>query len=144
MPPGAVVSPADLVGAVPLTFLTATGELRFDAGRLRFTDSRGVARLDAPIEELHSITRSAMGMHAWHGDRRYRFAFFRASRDRRKPQEAKRLADSWVTLLTPLSGEPPAGVLVRRPWPVWAWVLVISSLLLGILLLAAVLIQARS
>jgi hypothetical protein len=122
----AVSSTAQLVPAVPIPPLAKAGLLSLSGDRLRFTTPEGGAVLDALVGELHSVSRSAMGVTLYHGDRKLRFAM-------RGDGIAAPTPDSWVEALRAVVGEPPAGLHVRAPWPTWAWVAALSGVIVAIL-----------
>ncbi len=121
-----VSSTAQLVPAVPLPPLVKVGLLSLGAGRLRFTTPDGTSVLDAPVGELHSVSRSAMGVTLYHRDRKLRFAL-------RGDGIAAPTPESWVASLRSVVGEPPADVTVRAPWPRWAWVAALTGVVVALL-----------
>ena len=137
---GTVASAADLLPAVPFTVMMKSGELYLSGGRLRFTMGVDVL-LDAPVAELHSLAPAAIGIHIWHGAKRYRFAL--GSRDRRSPiaERSAAVTSMWMVALGPLIGPVPPGVTVRKPWPRWAWML--SVVALTAFFIAAVIVIVR-
>ncbi|MCU1393425.1 MAG: hypothetical protein JWM34_1853 [Ilumatobacteraceae bacterium] len=137
----AYASQADLLPPIPLTMMMKSGELRLAGQRLRFTDTKHELLVDAPVAELHSLERAVIGIHIWHGPKRYRFAL--GSRDRRTQSiaEVEAITEEWITILQPLIGTPPAGLTVRKPWPRWAWML--SVVALSAFFVAAVVVLVR-
>ncbi|MCU1368804.1 MAG: hypothetical protein JWN39_4443 [Ilumatobacteraceae bacterium] len=140
---GTVASAADLLPAVPFTVMMKTGELYLSGGRLRFTVGVDV-RLDAPVAELHSLAPAVMGIHIWHGPKRYRFAL--GNRDRRSPlaEQSAAVTAMWMDALQPLVGSAPAGVTVRTPWPRWAWILSVVALTAFFIAAAFVIVRIKN
>ncbi|HEY4333194.1 MAG TPA: hypothetical protein VGM78_11515 [Ilumatobacteraceae bacterium] len=124
-----VASPADLLATIPVAPLVKSGDLKLADGRLTFTSPGGVVMLDAPVAEVHSVAKAATGIHLWHHRTRFRFAFGKANPTR---------ADSWVSTLTPVMGQPPAGLRVRRPWPSWAWVASMIGVVIMLMAIATI------
>ena len=147
-------SHADLLAAVPITFLMKSGTLRLADGRLSFTRSRNRVVFDAPMSEIHSVGTNAFGITLWHGATRYRFAIgqkYRAGIHSEVPvlaavsaaaaisdyREARNSATDWALTLIPLQGAVPTGVAIKPPWPAWkTWVAIIG----GVLAVAAVIV----
>jgi len=143
-------SSAEFLRALPITTFSSSGTLRLADGRLSFTTGlRHRVLFDVPVNELHSVARSAVtGLHLWHGSTRYRLSVGSPVyvpgigtaaaevvtglpldlRGRFEMDRANRAtADSWLSLLQPHESTAPAGVRVRRPWPTWAiWVTVVA------------------
>ncbi len=130
MESSAVASPADLLATIPIAQIVKSGDLRLADGRLSFTSPGGLVLLDAPVEELHSVAKAAIGIHVWHRDKRFRFSFGKENPTR---------ADSWVNTLAPMVGSAPAGQKVRRPWPAWAWLASLIGTVVGLLAVAGLL-----
>jgi len=152
-------SHADLLAAVPVTFLMKSGTLRLADGRLSFTRSRNRVVFDAPMSEIHSVATNAFGITVWHGPKRYRFAIGHKSRvgvhsdnaliaaaslpgaisDYR---EARQGAGDWAATLRPLAGAVPSGVAVSAPWPMWKMMSVILGGIVGIVAVITVIAVA--
>ena len=146
-----------------MSLFTVDGTLRLHDGRLMFSTPRGRSVLDAPVGELHSVSRGAgAALYVWHGDRRLRFitgqvwvhhvetgndlldtvaGIGTVSRALAADKAAKAVRDEWLDALEPVVGDPPPGVTVSRPWPTWAWVVaVIGVTLLLMAIIAAIVI----
>jgi hypothetical protein len=139
-------SHADLLTAVPITFLMKAGTLRLADGRLSFTRSRNRVVFDAPMNEIHSVGTNAFGITLWHKSTRYRFAIgqkYRAGIDSGVPviaavsaaaaigdyRQARSSAADWASTLVPLQGSVPSGVAIRTPWPAWkTWAAIIGGI----------------
>ena len=136
-----IASRADLLPPIPFTVMMKPGQLRLADGRLRFTSKQHELLLDAPVAELHSVSQAAIGIHVWHGEKRFRFAL--GNRDRRAGavDDVTALAASWVATLQPLIGNRPTGLTVRKPWPRWAWM--VGILALSVFFVAAVVVVVR-
>jgi len=143
-------SSAEFLRALPITTFSSSGKLQLADGRLSFTTGlRHRVLFDVPVNELHSVARSAVtGLHLWHGSTRYRLSVGSPVyipgvgaaaaeavtglpldlRGRFEMDRANRAtADNWLSLLQPHQTTAPAGVRVRRPWPTWAiWVTVVG------------------
>jgi hypothetical protein len=158
-----MASRAELVRGVPLTLLSTSGTLRLQDGRLSFTRTRGTEVFDVPAQELHSVAISAMGLTVWHDRQRYRFAIgnrhtnvpvngpvgavialaempaavaeYRAGRD---------LTRAWFDTLSPFAAEPPDGLQVRAPWPLWVWAVSILAATLVLISIIALVVFASS
>lgn len=128
-------SPAELLTRVPITTFIKSGDLRLTQDRLMFTTTTSEVELDAALDELHSVSAAATGIHVWLGDRCLRFAF---------RGERRHFAAKWVSLLTPLVGAPPAGLRVPAPWPKWAWMLAIVGVSVLIVVAIAALTSLNS
>ena len=117
-----------------------SGELYLSGDHLRFTTGTDVL-LDAPVDELHSMSPAVIGIHIWHGEKRFRFAL--GNRDRRSPaaEQSRAVTEMWMAALQPLIGVAPAGLTVRKPWPRWAWMVGVFAL--TIFFVAAVIIIVR-
>ena len=126
--------------------VTLIGRLRYEReGSLTLADGRLVfdtheTVFDVPVSELHSVMLSPDGFHVWHGSTAYRFRCGPASSRSNHGQpdgssaidfvlsllsapgavaeqkQSKRSGADWVARLTPVVGQPPPGVKVRRPW----------------------------
>lgn len=143
-------SDAEFLRALPITTFSSSGKLQLAGGRLSFTTGlRHRVLFDVPVNELHSVARSAVtGLHLWHGSTRYRLSVGSPVyipgvgtaaaeavtglpldlRGRFEMDRANRAtADNWLQLLQEHQTEPPAGLKVRRPWPTWAiWLTVVG------------------
>jgi hypothetical protein len=137
---------AELLGTIPITLFMRSGQLCLDEDRLSFRTRRKVV-FDAPVGELHSVRGVARrGVHLWHGDQRYRLMFGPLTTGRTQTGDAvfdavsapgdlarsltadalgRHVRDDWLARLEPLAGTAPAGVEVKGPWPVWAWLLAV-------------------
>ena len=155
-------SKASLLRWVPISLFMVDGTLGVHDGRLTFTRSRDRVVFDAPVGELHSISRGAgAALYVWHGSRRLRFItgqvyvhHVRTGNDLldtvtgvsaigrafAADAAAKDTRDQWLELLVPLAGDPPPGLTVKRPWPTWAWFLAVigATLVLVAIIVAAV------
>lgn len=135
------------------------GQLQLARGRLRFTSGHDLL-LDAPVGELHSPSAAVMGIHIWHGTKRFRFALGRRDARALTPKadgSALRtpdqlddtagpavVAQAWMAALSPLVGAAPAGLRVRAPWPRWAWSLGIIGLSLFFIAAVVVLVALKN
>ena len=158
-----MASRAELVRGVPLTLLSTSGTLTLRDGRLSFTRSRGTEVFDVPARELHSVAISAMGLTVWHERRRYRFAI--GNRHTNVPvngalgavialaempaalaehRAGRDLTRAWFDTLSPLATEPPDGLRVRAPWPLWAWAVSVLAATLVLISIIAVVVFASS
>jgi hypothetical protein len=159
-------SKASLLRLLPMTLFTIDGTLRLKEHRLTFTRSRDRVVFDAPVGELHSISRGAgAALYLWHGSRRLRFITGQVyvhhlrtgsavldtvtgvgamGRAFAADAVAKSVRDEWLELLVPLAGEPPPGVEVSRPWPTWAWAIAVvgATIVLLAVIVAVVLATA--
>lgn len=156
---------AALMGRLPISLTTRDGVLTLEGGRLKFATRRQV-HFDRPVGEFHSVAPSAsVGLHVWHRDRCYKFVpgyevaagvstgsgvfdvvagvgqVIHARGADRRMREAR---DRWIEVLRPLIGEPPPGVVVRRPWPTWAIALVVVGVTLLILAIIVGVVLATS
>lgn len=136
-----VSSRADLLPAVPFTVMMKPGRLRLADGRLRFTSKDHELILDAPLGELHSASQAAIGIHVWHGQKRYRFAVGNRDRHAGPVDDVKLLASTWVAALETRIGTAPPGLTIRKPWPRWGWL--VGVLALSVFFVAAVVIVVR-
>jgi hypothetical protein len=156
---------ASLLGKVPITTSTTDGVLTLADGRLTFATSNRT-HFDHPIGEFHSVAPAAnVGFHVWRRDRCYKFvpgheivnglysgndaldavagvgqAIQAAGANRRMRGQR----DQWVELLRPLVGSPPPGVTVRRPWSMWALVLVAAGLALFLIAIITAIVVLAS
>lgn len=159
MMPSSVSSHAYLLAPIPLTMAMKPGQLQLARGRLTFTSGHDVL-LDAPVGELHSPAIAVMGLHVWHGTKRYRFALGRRDARAVTPKAdgtAMRtpdhlddaagpavVAQAWMDALGPLVGTAPAGLRVRAPWPRWAWMLGVIGLSLFFVAAVVVLVALKN
>lgn len=135
------------------------GQLQLARGRLTFTSGHDVL-LDASVGDLHSVAMAVMGLHVWHGTKRYRFALGRRDARALTPKadgSALRMPDqlddaagpavvaqAWVDALGPLVGTAPAGLRVRTPWPRWAWLMGVVGLSLFFISAVVVLVALKN
>lgn len=159
MPSIVTSSHAYLLPPIPLTMAMKPGQLQLARGRLTFTSGHDVL-LDAPVEELHSLATAVMGMHVWHGSKRYRFALGRRDARALTPRadgSALRAPDqlddaaapavvaaAWMGALGPLVASAPPGLRVRRPWPRWAWLVGVIGLSLFFVAAVVVLVAVKN
>ena len=159
MPSNTVSSHAYLLPPIPLTMAMKAGQLQLARGRLTFTSGHDVL-LDAPVNQLHSLAVAVMGLHVWHGAKRYRFALGRRDARALTPKAdggALRtpdhlddaagpaiVAQAWVNALGPLVGQAPTGLRVRAPWPRWAWLLGVMGLSLFFIAAVVVLVALKN
>jgi hypothetical protein len=159
VPSTTVSSHAYLLPPIPLTMAMKPGQLQLARGRLTFTSGHDVL-LDAPVAELHSVSTAVMGLHVWHGTKRYRFALGRRDARALTPKadgSALRTPDqlddaagpaivarAWADALEPVVGAPPSGLRVRAPWPRWAWLFGVVGLSLFFIAAVVVLVALKN
>jgi hypothetical protein len=118
---------------MPTIFGERRGSLRLDADRLTFVEKRGRVRVDAPLQELHSVHPAEAGaaFDIWHGNRRHRLVGGSQSPVTSTQMELdpggslgrsvgglmlqRAVVARLVEELRPVVGPVPPGVRVRRP-----------------------------
>ena len=159
MPSDSVSSHAYLLPPIPLTMAMKAGQLQLARGRLTFVSDNDVL-LDAPVADLHSPSVAVMGLHIWHGRKRYRFALGRRDARALTPRSdgstlrtpdhlddaagPAAVAEEWMEVLAPIVGMAPPGLRIRAPWPRWAWMLGVVGLSLFFIAAVVVLVSLKN
>lgn len=130
---GGLTTRSMLMPRVPISWFGREGLLTLRDGRLSFVDSDETVVFDHPCDELHSIATRAggAGFDVWHGEARYRVhplqqRFVAGQRENALATQGVKVAtQKWCEFLVPqVTGSPPPGAKIRRPWPTAAHVAV--------------------
>lgn len=130
---GGLTTRSMLMPRVPISWFGTEGLSTLRDGRLSFVGNKGDTGFDHPCDELHSIATRAggAGFDVWHGDTRYRIHPLQqrfvvgAGENEFAALGVKVATEKWCEFLVPqVTGSPPPGTKVRRPWPSAAHVLV--------------------
>lgn len=122
-----------LMPRVPISWFGRDGLLTLRDGRLSFVNNKDDVVFDHPCDELHSLATRAggAGFDVWHRDARYRIhplqqRFVAGEKENALASLGVKVAtEKWCEFLAPqVTGSPPPGTKVRRPWPTAAHVVV--------------------